>query len=82
VVFGKNSADICEILLETGNPTFKVGNKESLKNSIQKAFYLKENKHGRRNQEIAEKEWNITKISKQYFDEINSLILSSKKTTI
>lgn len=82
VVVGKNSANIGEILLETGNPTFKVGDKESLKNSIQKAFYLKENEQGRRNQIIAETEWNVNEVSKQYLDEINSLILRSKKPTI
>lgn len=82
VVVGKNSADIGEILLETGNPTFEVGNIESLKNSIQKALCLKENEHGRRNQEIAEKEWNVTEISKKYIDEINLLISSSKKSTV
>ena len=38
VVVGADTADIGEILKETGNPTFTVGNSKSVANSIKKAF--------------------------------------------
>jgi hypothetical protein len=80
VVVGKDNADIGEILKETGNPTFIVGDDKSLEKAIQKAYSLKEKKYGNINKNIAEKEWNLYKISKIYIAEINSLVLKSQKS--
>lgn len=73
VVVGKDTADIGEILEETGNATFTVGDDMSLKKAIQKAYALNRSKHGVKNKEIANLEWNITTIASLYFDEIERL---------
>ena len=66
VVMGKGTADIGEILQETGNPTFTVGDDKSLKNAIDKAMQLKSSKHGEKNKKLAFNEWNLTNISSKY----------------
>jgi len=71
VVVGADTADIGEILKETGNPTFTVGNSKSLANAIKKAFELNENGFGFINKERALINWNINIISEQYFFLIN-----------
>ncbi|KGE86620.1 MAG: glycosyltransferase [Flavobacteriaceae bacterium] len=73
VVVGKNTADIGELLKETGNPTFAVGDDESLKIAIEKAYQLKEANHGLKNKELALNEWNIQKIAKAYWEEMIDL---------
>ena len=71
VVVGKDTADIGEILKQTGNPTFTVGNSKSVANAIKKAFELNENGFGFINKERALINWNINIISEQYFFLIN-----------
>lgn len=68
VVVGKDTADIGEILKETGNPTFKVGDDQSLKWAIEKADQLKKEKHGLKNKKLAFNEWNLKKTSSMYFE--------------
>jgi hypothetical protein len=68
VVVGKNGGDIGEILTETGNPTFEVGNNASLKEAINKAITLKEINHGQNNKLIAISEWSAPNIAFQYFN--------------
>lgn len=68
IVVGKKGADIGEILDETGNPTFEVGNDFSLKSAIEKVFQLTQENHGQKNRKIALDEWNLSKISNQYID--------------
>ena len=74
VVVGKDTADIGEILKETGNPTFTVGDDESLENAIYKAYELKQSKHGEQNKALAFKEWSIKKVTKAYWDEMTLLL--------
>ena len=74
VVVGKNEADIGEILRETGNPTFEVGNDESLKKALSAALELNTQNHGEKNKRIAIKEWNLERISKQYVEVMNEAI--------
>ena len=78
VVVGKDTADIGEILKETGNPTFTVGDDMSLKKAIQKAYSLNRINHGENNKQIANRDWSITKISSLYFNEFERLILVDK----
>ena len=66
-----DTADIGEILKQTGNPTFTVGNSKSVANAIKKAFELNENGFGFINKERALINWNINIISEQYFFLIN-----------
>lgn len=68
IVVGKKGGDIGEILEETGNPTFVVGNDQSLKEAVEKASKLKEQLHGLKNKKIALQEWNVPKISGQYIE--------------
>jgi hypothetical protein len=75
VVVGKDTADIGEILKETGNPTFIVGDDKSLENAIQKAYSLNKINQGLKNKTKAESDWDLNKISYLYFNEINKLIL-------
>ena len=49
VVVGADTADIGEILKQTGNPTFTVGNSKSVANAIKKAFELTLLNHGHAN---------------------------------
>lgn len=74
VVVGKDTADIGEILQETGNPTFKVGDDKSLELAINKAMQLKSNKHGEKNKEIALSDWTVESIAGSYFTEMKNLI--------
>ncbi|MCF1190811.1 hypothetical protein LRR18_04370 [Mangrovimonas sp. AS39] len=68
VVVGKDSADIGEILKETGNPVFAVGDDESLNQAVNKAFELSKTNLGEQSKALAYKEWSIEKISKMYYD--------------
>jgi hypothetical protein len=68
VVVGKETADIGEILKETGNPTFTVGNDQSIQDAMVQAFKLKSENLGLKNKNIAMEEWNVPKIAQQYFD--------------
>ena len=80
VVVGKNDADIGEILEETGNPTFEVGNNNSLKTAIAKAYDLKAKQHGEKNRKLALQEWNVPKIAAAYISEMKTAM--NKKDTI
>ncbi len=68
VVVGKDSEDIGEILNETGNPTFKVGNKNSLNCAMQKAFELVKIGYGEKNRSLAITEWDVDKTAKRYIE--------------
>lgn len=74
VVVGKDSADIGEILNETGNPTFTVGDDESLKRAIKKAYQLNEVRHGAKNRTLALRDWSIKKIANAYWDQMTTLM--------
>lgn len=76
IVVGKNGSDIGEILNETGNPTFEVGNDQSLKQAIEMVYSLKESNHGEKNRELALGEWSIPVISKQYIDTMKQSVLA------
>lgn len=68
VVVGKKGSDIGEILDKTGNPTFKVGDDNSLKNAIQSTYELIDGNYGEKNKKIAFEQWNVPLIAKMYFD--------------
>ena len=70
VVVGKDTGDIGEILKETGNPTFTVGDDQSLKEAIEKAYHLKKNQHGIKNKKLAIEEWGVETIAKAYIEEM------------
>ena len=74
VVVGKDTADIGEILQETGNPTFTVGDDVSLEKAIHKTYELKQSKHGAQNKALAFQEWSIEKLTKAYWDEMTLLL--------
>jgi hypothetical protein len=74
VVVGADTADIGEVLKETGNPTFTVGNSKSVVNAIKKAFELTLLNHGQTNKNNALNNWDIKTISKQYHDQIQNLL--------
>ena len=76
VVVGADTADIGEVLKETGNPTFTVGNSKSVANAIKKAFELTLLNHGQTNKNNALNNWDIKTISKQYHDQIQNLLES------
>jgi len=78
IVVGKNDADIGEILKETGNPTFQVGNDASLKEAIKQALILKSSNHGEKNRKIALEEWGIERIAKLYVEEMEFSIRLKK----
>jgi hypothetical protein len=66
VVVGKNSADIGELLMETGNPTFEPANPASVREAIIKAVVLSGQGHGVGNSELAFSEYGIDKVARQY----------------
>ncbi len=68
IVVGKKGSDIGEILEETGNPTFEVGNDQSLQAAIERVYQLKKIKHGEKNKALALTQWSVPLISKQYID--------------
>ena len=74
VVVGADTTDIGEILKETGNPTFTVGDDVSLEKAIYKTYELKESKHGAQNKALAFHEWSIEKVTKAYWDEMTLLL--------
>ena len=74
IVVGADTADIGEVLKETGNPTFTVGNSKSMANAIKKAFELTLLNHGQTNKNNALNNWDIKTISKQYHDQIQNLL--------
>ncbi len=76
VVVGKAHANIGEILAQTGNPTFEVGNDESLKAAIHSAYQLISLNHGEVNRKIALDQWNVPTIAKQYIDAMKAAINS------
>ena len=76
VVVGADTADIGEVLKETGNPTFTVGNSKSVVNAIKKAFELTLLNHGQNNKNNALNYWDIKTISKQYHDQMQNLLES------
>ena len=76
VVVGADTADIGEVLKETGNPTFTVGNSKSVVNAIKKAFDLTLLNHGQTNKNNALNNWDIKTISKQYRDQMQNLLES------
>jgi hypothetical protein len=80
VVVGKNDANIGEILTETGNPTFEVGNDQSLQAAIEEAYYLKSINHGEKNRQIAFEQWNVPKIASQYIGVMNAAIERNRKS--
>ena len=74
VVVGADTADIGEILKQTGNPTFTVGNSKSVANAIKKAFELTLLNHGHANRHKALHQWDIKTISKQYLDQMQNML--------
>jgi hypothetical protein len=66
VVVGKNSADIGEILIESGNPVFQPGDEESVGQAVRKAVELANKGHGEKNQKLALAEWGVDSIARQY----------------
>ena len=74
VVVGADTADIGEILKQTGNPTFTVGNYKSVANAIKKAFELTLLNHGQTNKNNALHQWDIKTISKQYLDQMQNML--------
>lgn len=68
VVVGKDDADIGEILKETGNPVFKVGDDESLEQAVKEAFTLSKTNLGEQSKTLAYQEWSIEEISKMYYN--------------
>lgn len=66
VVVGKNDSNIGEILMNYDNPTFEVGNEDSLNEAITKAFALAEQGHGEKNRRIALEKWSIQSIANSY----------------
>ena len=74
VVVGTDTADIGEILKETGNPTFTVGNSKSVANAIKKAFELTLLNHGQNNKNYALNYWDVKTISKQYHDQMQNML--------
>jgi len=66
VVIGKDDADIGEILKESGNPTFRPGNSESVKLAVIKAIQLSASDYGKVNQQLAINNWGVDKIGKMY----------------
>ena len=74
VVVAADTADIGEILKETGNPTFTVGNSKSVANSIKKAFELTLLNHGQTNKNSALNHWDVKSISKQYHNEMQNIL--------
>jgi hypothetical protein len=66
VVMGKDSADIGEILKETGNPVFKVGDKSSIQQAVIKVLNLAAEGYGEQNRQLAINEWATDKIGVQY----------------
>ena len=74
VIIGKDGADIGEILIETGNPTFNPDNLNSLSEAFELAEELIKNKHGEKNRKLALENWGVDKISKMYFSEIETLL--------
>ena len=75
VVVGVDTADIGEVLKETGNPTFTVGNSKSVANAIKKAFELTLLNHGQTNKNKALHQWDIKTISKQYLDQMQNMLI-------
>ena len=74
VVVAADTADIGEILKQTGNPTFTVGNPKSVANAIKKAFELTLLNHGHANRHKALHQWDIKTISKQYLDQMQNML--------
>lgn len=74
VVVGADTADIGEVLKETGNPTFTVGNSKSVANAIKKAFELTLLNHGQNNKNYALNYWDVKTISKQYHDQMQNML--------
>lgn len=66
VVLGKNDSNIGEILESYHNPTFTVGDIESLEQSVNKAFELAHNGLGAKNKTVAETDWAISVITGCY----------------
>ena len=74
VVVGADTADIGEVLKETGNPIFTVGNSKSVANAIKKAFELTWLNHGQNNKNYALNYWDVKTISKQYHDQMQNML--------
>jgi len=68
VVVGKDTEDIGEILKDTGNPTFTVGDDKSLEDAIFLAIKLVAKKHGKINQKISLSLWNVVTIVNKYIE--------------
>ncbi len=78
VVVGKKGSDIGEILDETGNPTFEVGNDKSLQEAILKTYDLIDKNQGEKNKKIAFEKWTVAKISAQYIKIMKEVLLQQK----
>lgn len=66
VVLGKDDANIGEILKTYHNPTFRVGDMDSLENAIKEAFELAHNGLGAKNKLVADGEWSIENTINRY----------------
>lgn len=72
VVVGKKGADIGEILEETGNPTFEVGDSSSIKEAVRSASVQVGTRLGKSNRSIALGDWTLDIVSKRYIDVMRS----------
>ena len=79
---GANHADIGEILNKTGNPTFEVGNDQSLKTAVAKIEVLLNENHGVKNKKTALEKWGVKQIASQYIHTMQeSLKIKDRKET-
>jgi glycosyltransferase involved in cell wall biosynthesis len=68
VVVGPESGNIGEILKNSGNPTFIPGNIENLTDAMKEGFMLSREGQGRKNQELAQKEWSIEVVAQRHIE--------------
>ena len=68
VVVGKDSADIGEILIETGNPVFNPMDINSIRKSVNDALSLNNSGLGKRNQELAHEQYDCDLIARNYIE--------------
>ena len=66
VVLGKNNSNIGEILERHGNPTFEVGDSESMKAAVNRAFQFSKDGLGSANKAVADEDWSKEKTTTRY----------------
>ncbi|MDB9721092.1 glycosyltransferase [Winogradskyella sp.] len=83
VVLGKDDSNIGEILEKYHNPTFKVGDMNSMEKSINQAFQLAQTSLGAKNKQVADSIWSIENTIKRYKSFYNDAIkVKTKKGSI